>query len=184
MPASLVLFPLDGGGRFAGDVVAYAVHAFDLVDDAGRDAGEDFLRHADPIGCHAVMAAHDAQGDGVVIGSFVSHDAHRADGQKNGEGLPNFIIPLGGSHFLDHDGIGLAHDAQALGVDSSDNANGESRTREWLAVDDFFGESEFFADSADFVFEELAQGLDELEFHALGEASDVVVALDKRCGIS
>ena len=32
---TLALLPLDGGGWFAGDVVADAVHAFDLVDDAG-----------------------------------------------------------------------------------------------------------------------------------------------------
>jgi len=181
---SFVSFPLDGGGWFAGDVVADAVHTLDFVDDAGGDAGEDFLRHADPIGCHAVMTANDAQGDGVVVGSLVAHDTHGAHWQENGEGLPDFVIPLEGSHFLDHDGIRLAHDAQALGSDGSYDADCETRTWEWLAVDDFLGESEFFADTADFVFEELAQGLNELEFHALGEASDVVVALDQGGGIA
>ena len=40
------------------------------------------------------------------------------------------------------------------------------------------GQAELAAEGADLVLEELAQRLDELELHALGQAADVVVALD------
>ena len=44
------------------------------------------------------------------------------------------------------------------------------------------GNAEGGAELADLVLEELAQRLDELETHALGQAADVVVALDGRDG--
>ena len=39
-----------------------------------------------------------------------------------------------------------------------------------------------FADAPHFVFEQLAQRLDQLQLHALGQAAHVVVALDDRAG--
>ena len=60
-PCAAISLPLDRGGRLAGDVVADAVRAFDFVDDAGRDFGEEFVREAHPVGSHAVMAAHHSE---------------------------------------------------------------------------------------------------------------------------
>ncbi len=39
-------------------------------------------------------------------------------------------------------------------------------------------QAELSAERADFVLEELAQGLDQLQVHALGQAADIVVRLD------
>ena len=66
----------------------------------------------------------------------------------------------------------------AVGGDFAEDADGESGAGEWLALEDVFGHAEVAADFADFVFEEVFERLDELELHALGQASDVVVALD------
>ena len=50
----LYLFPLDGGGGFAGDIVDDAVDAADFVDDAGGDAVEHVIRDARPVRGHEV----------------------------------------------------------------------------------------------------------------------------------
>ena len=49
---------------------------------------------------------------------------------------------------------------------------------EGLAPEHVVRHAERLADVAHLVLEELAQRLDELELHALGQAADVVVALD------
>ena len=51
-------------------------------------------------------------------------------------------------------------------------------------MDDLFRQTELGADFADFVFEELAQRLDELEFHPLRQAADIVVGFDQGRGIA
>src|SRR5271157_5466462 len=48
----------------------------------------------------------------------------------------------------------------------------------WLTLKNLLGHAEIAADFADFVLEEVFERLDELELHALGQASDVVMALD------
>ena len=53
-----------------------------------------------------------------------------------------------------------------------------------MAQGDFFRQAELGADFADFVFEQLAQWLDELELHVLRQAPDVVVALDQGGGVT
>jgi hypothetical protein len=46
-----------------------------------------------------------------------------------------------------------------------------------VAVDHLGGQAEFQADGAHLVLEQLAQRLDQLELHVLGQAADVVVDL-------
>src|SRR6266404_897639 len=72
--------PLDGAGRFAGDVVTDAVDAFDFVADPGRNACQQFVRKPDPVGSHAVLTFDDPKDDRVFVRSLVAHDANRLHG--------------------------------------------------------------------------------------------------------
>src|SRR5690606_30211864 len=54
----------------------------------------------------------------------------------------------------------------------------ETRAGERLATDDRLGDSEVAADLTDLVLEQGAQRLDETEVEVVGQATDVVVALD------
>ena len=117
------LFPLDRGRWLAGDVVADAIHALDLIDDSGGNTGQNLVWHTHPVGGHPVVAAHDTQGDRVVVGPLITHHPDGAHWQEDSKRLPNFVIPLGGSHFLDHDGIRFSNDTESLGRDVSDDAN-------------------------------------------------------------
>ena len=56
----------------------------------------------------------------------------------------------------------------------------EARTRERLARNDFLGQPEFASHRADLVLEQQPQRLDEFELQVVGQAADVVVALDVR----
>ena len=66
-----------------------------------------------------------------------------------------------------------------LGRDLADDADAEPGPGERLAPDDLVGQAELGADRAHLVLEQVAQRLDQLEAHVLGEAADVVVALDR-----
>jgi hypothetical protein len=68
------LFPLDGCGGFAGDVVDDAVDASDLVDDPAGDGAEDVVRDVREVGGHEVGRVHGADGDDVLVAALVAHD--------------------------------------------------------------------------------------------------------------
>src|SRR3546814_10390202 len=69
------------------------------------------------------------------------------------------------------------------GVCSSDllagDADREAGAGKRMAADEHIGQPQFAAEFADFVLEQFAQGLDELHVHPLGQAADIVVALDR-----
>src|SRR5256885_14675242 len=69
-------FPFYGRWRFGGDVIDDAVDAADFVHDARRDAREQIVRQARPVGGHAVPAFDGANRHGVFVRALVAHDAH------------------------------------------------------------------------------------------------------------
>src|ERR1700744_3851824 len=95
------LFPFNRRGRLRRDVVDDAVDAADLVDDPGGDLAEEVVGELDPVGGHAVLALDDADGDGVVVGPLVAHDADAAAGEEDGERLPDLGVPAARLHLLD-----------------------------------------------------------------------------------
>src|SRR5207253_6191049 len=62
--------------------------------------------------------------------------------------------------------------------DLAQHADGEPRPRDRLPRNDRFRQTQLAPERADFVLEELAQRLDQPHLHPLGQAADVVVALD------
>ena len=63
--------------------------------------------------------------------------------------------------------------------DLAGDADGEAGARERMAADERLGQAELAAELADLVLEQLAQRLDQLHVHPLGQAADIVVALDR-----
>src|SRR3954470_21747676 len=174
----LILFPLDGSRRLAGDVVGHPVDAADLVDDPGRDSPQEFMVEWEIVGGHAVDRRDSAEGAGVVVSPLVTHDADSADRKQDSERLPDGIVEAGIANLLQVDLVGFAQDGQLFRSDIARNADGESRPREGVAADEAFGKAKFAPQPAHFVLEEFAQRLDQLQLHALGQAADIVVGLD------
>src|SRR5450756_2935636 len=133
------------------------------------------MREAGPVGGHGVFGGHGADGDDPAIGPEVAHDADTAGVGQDGEGLPEVAVESGLLHLAHHDPVAGAQSAELLAGDLADDADGQAGPGEGLAEDHLFGQAEGEANLAHFVFEEVAQGLDELEVHVVGEAADVVV---------
>lgn len=70
--------------------------------------------------------------------------------------------------------VGLASDCDLLRGNFAEDADGDSWAGEGVAPDKIFGDAEVGAEDADLVFEEFAEGLDELKFHVFEETTDVL----------
>ena len=70
--------------------------------------------------------------------------------------------------------------SQRVGRDFAQDAHGQAGAGERLAQDDFLGQAQFQPELPHFVLEQAFQRLDQFEFHFLGQAADVVMALDQR----
>ena len=68
--------------------------------------------------------------------------------------------------------------SRSLG-DFAQAAHGQARAGERMPPDDFFRQAELQAELADFVLEQIAQRLDQLEAELRRQAADVVVQLDR-----
>ena len=78
--------------------------------------------------------------------------------------------------------VGLLQDGDAVAGDGARAADGEAGAGEGVAADEALGQAELAAELAHLVLEELAQGLDQVEVHPLGQAADIVVGLDGDAG--
>src|SRR5206468_2752061 len=94
------------------------------------------------------------------------------------ERLPDLVVEPGGADLLEHDRVGILEERDAIGRNLAEDTHREAGTGERLAGDDLLRETHLTTDAANLVLEELAQRLDELQVHRLGQAADVVVALD------
>src|SRR5437762_4983476 len=171
--------PLDGAGGFGGDVVDHPIDAAHLVDDAGGGAAEDLVRERVVVGGHAVGRGDGPQRADEFIRARIAHDADRLHRQQHGEGLPDRVVESGIADLFEEHRIGLAQDVELVARDLARDADREARAGERVAVDKIFGQAELAAEGADLVLEQFAQGLDERQLHARGEAADIVMRLDR-----
>ncbi len=175
----LDLFPFDGRRRLGGAIEDDAVDLAAFVGDARGDRGEHIVGDTGPVGGHGVFRADRAQDDRRAVGALVALDADRVNvSQKHDRALPDVAVETGLGEFLAGDGVGLAQQVEALLGDLADDADAQTRAREGLTPDDFVGQTELGADGAHLILEQSAQRFDELELDVLGQAADVVVALD------
>ena len=115
----------------------------------------------------------------VVVGAVVAHHADGAHRQQHREGLPDRVVEPGVADFLEIDRVGLAQDVAAFLGHLAGDADREAGAGEGMAADEHLGQAELAAELAHLVLEQLAQRLDQLHVHPLGQAADVVVALDR-----
>src|SRR5205085_11186619 len=151
-------------------------------DDAGRGAAEKFVREREIVGGHPVGRGHRAQGADKIVGAAVAHHADAPDRQQHGKGLPDRVVETGVADFFEEDRVGLAQDVQFYAGDLAGDADRQTRTREWVTVDEPVGQAQLAAEGAHLVLEQLAQGLYQLQFHAGRQAADIVMRLDRDGG--
>ena len=127
----------------------------DFVYDAARDFIEDIVRNTGPISRHEVCRRNAAQGQCVVIGSEVAHDADGAVIGEDGKVLVDVALHAGIGDFFAEDGIGISEDIQFVFGDFTHDADSQARTRERLAPYEVFRKAQFSPEFADFVFKEV-----------------------------
>jgi hypothetical protein len=91
------------------------------------------------------------------------------------------LLPLcgdGGAQLVDEDGVGAAQQVGVVLLDLAEDAHAQARAREGVAVDHVVRQAERHAQLAHLVLEQVAQRLQQLQAERLGQAADVVVALD------
>ena len=174
------LLPFHRGGGFGGDVVDDAADAANLVYDAHRDAVEQVVGDARPVGGHKVGGVHRAQGEHIVVGSAVAHNADGAQIGQHAEILAELITPARLGDLLAHDEVRLAQRVGALLGDLPDDADGKAGAGEGLARDKLLRQLQRPAKLAHLVLEQKRQRLDNaLEAcKRLGREQAVMVALD------
>src|SRR5213082_1703209 len=170
--------PLDGRRGLAGDVVDHARDTWHLVHDAPRDVVEKLVRQPRPVRGHEVDRLHRPQRDHVVVAATVAHNAHRAHRQEDREGLTHAIVEIVPAQLLDVDRIRAPQELGVLGAHLAEDPHREPRSGEGVAMGELARQPELGAEPAHLVLEQLAQRLDELETHPLGEPAHVVVRLD------
>ena len=133
-----------------------------------------------PIGRHEIFGVDRPHGDDVVVGAGVAHHADALHRQQHGKDLGGLAVESGR---LESRGPRWRRPRAACrdGVwrDVAQQAHRQSRAGERMPPDDLFGQAQLQAQPADFVFEQVAQRLDQLEAQILGQAADVVVQLDR-----
>src|SRR3546814_18294088 len=92
----------------------------------------------------------------------VAHHPHRAHRQQHRERLPDRVIETRIADFFEIDRVGLAQDIAAFLGDLAGDADREAGAGKRMAADEPIGKPQFAAESADFVLEQFAPGLDEL----------------------
>ena len=118
------LFKLDGCRGFGGVVEHDAVDVLDLVDDAVGGGGDGLGGQDGDLSRHKVGGGHGTQGDGVVVGALVTHDADAPHVGQRGKVLAGALGHGQLVHFLAPDGIGILHDGNLFGGHIADDADG------------------------------------------------------------
>src|SRR5262249_36615916 len=103
------------------------------------------------------------------------HDSDRADRQKHREGLTGPVVQIVLAQLADENIIGPAQQVRKLLPDLAEDPNAKTRAWERMPVDHPPRQSQLDSEAAHFVLEQLAQRLEQLEFHPFGQPADVVM---------
>ena len=116
----------------------------------------------------------------MVVGAAVAHDADRLHRQEHGEGLPDRVVEAGLADLVEIDRVGLAEDVELLAGDRRPGSGwrGPGPGKGWRPTK-ASGRPSSRPSAAHLVLEQLAERLDQLHLHPLGQAADIVVRLDR-----
>ena len=150
-----------------------------LIGNPVGDGCHDVVGDAGPVGGHEVVGGDGADGQEVVVGAVVAHDTHGADPGEDAEELSHLALVAVFGHLIPENPVGLLEDFDLLGGDFTDDAHAQAGTGEGLPPDKLVGDAQLLAHPADFILEQAAQGLDNVQkLHVLGHFDLIVVSFD------
>ena len=160
-----------------------------------------------PVGSHSVGTCNGTQCNGILVGAFVTHNAHAAHfAQQDSACLPYLVVEanldfavlhVGRNTGCEHtacllstefhlivtqaayvDVVGILQHAQLLASDGTQDAHSQAGTGEGMACDEMLGHTQLASHAAHLVLEEPLEGLAQRQVHLLGQTTHIVVALD------
>src|SRR3954469_9855247 len=127
------------------------------------------------MGGHEIDCLNCTQGNDVIVTPRITQHADGADWKKDSEGLTRLVIQIVLAQLIDEDVVRTTQQIGKLFLDFTENTHTETRTGEGMTVDHLGRQAQFDTEAAHFVLEQLSQWLDQLELHALRQATDVVM---------
>lgn len=124
--ALFYLLHLNGTRGLAGEVVANAANALHLVDNAGRDLGQELVAEGVGGGGHKVPRGDGTEQDNVGVDALVAHHSDGPRRIQGGVSLADIVVQTGLTDHRDEDVVGLAGHIDLLLGDLTQNANGET----------------------------------------------------------
>ena len=173
------LFPLHRGGGFGGDVVDHPVDVADFIGDAARDLGQQVIGNPCPVGGHKIVGGDSTDGQQMVIGPVVAHDAHGADPGQDAEELGHVLFIAVLRHLVPEDPVGFLEDFHLFRGDLADDPHPQAGAGEGLTPHQLPGDAQLLPYPAHLVLEQVLQRLDGAqEVHILGLLDHIVVGFD------
>ncbi len=118
-----LLFPLNGGRRFGGDIVHHPVDSVHFIDDPVGDPLECVMWNSGPVSGHAINRRNRPDADRIGIGAGIPHDTHTSEVREGGEVLPDLAVQSCFLDFIPQDRIRFPDDFQLLLRHFTDHAN-------------------------------------------------------------
>lgn len=126
------LLHLNGTRGLAGEVIGDTAHTVDLVDDAGRDLGQELVAEGVGGGGHEVLGGDGAEEDDVGVHALVTHDTDGAGRVQSGIGLTDVVVQTGFADHTDKDVVGVTGGLDLLLGDLTQDT--DSKTGAYIVV--------------------------------------------------
>ena len=173
------LFKFDGCRWFSCAIIHNAIDVFYFIYNSARCFSDDIPRNFCAFGCHEIGSGYGTEGDSIIIRSFISHDSDRTHIGQCCEVLADFVSDSGFVNFFTPDCVGILNHFNFLSGYFTDDTNTKTRTWEWLTEYKIFRNSEFKTGFSYFIFEKVAQWLDDFfEIYVIRQSSDIMVRFD------
>ena len=183
------LFKLNRSRRLTSKIIEYAVYALNFINNTVHHLIKYCIRNLSRLRSHEVNGLNGAERHCIIVCSEVSHytyASHICKGCKvlvrhPGRIFSVFFFVVGGCivDFFTVDVVCILYDAYFFLGDFTDDTDSKSRAREWLTEYEVFRDAEFQTGFSYFIFEEVAQRLDDFfEIYVVRQSSDVMMGFD------
>ncbi len=133
-----------------------------------------------PVRGHGILARNSPDSHNIFIGPPVSHDSDAFDRQQNSKRLPEFFIITVFSDFFKQNCIRLSQYRKPFFSNFAKNPDSKPRARKRLSPYQIFMKTDFFAQCAYFVLEQISERFHKLEFHFFRKSAHIVMRFDHR----
>lgn len=151
----------------------------DLIAEAVRDARQHIVGDARPVCGHEIIGCNCANGDQMIVGTVIAHDADRMHIRQDGEELLELAFQTALLNLITENGIGFLQNTDFLRGNLADDADAETRSRERLPPDQLMRNAELLTDRTDLILEKIGERLNRTgKFDILGHLDHIVMRLD------